>query len=334
MNNRMRKELDHIMQNITFTPAMIHRVHLRTHRRSLTYPVKRAIAIAIAAILLSTGALAAGMTLLEHLRGQMGPFGSQVVPVVTNHQAEAQGFRVQALASMSDSYNTTVFFSVEDTVGGRLDAYTHLRLDTEPLNDNWVAYTFGCRQLSFDAKTQTALFELSIDTGMAATVDAPVQPEDVIQFTIDEIIPGADQPGEDGLPLSLDQFTSYAGPWTISTTIERAAERTLSQPVNIWVAHVTDARLSPLGLYVSGSMETPSSLSNLVITMKDGAVYSYPGLTRGGGGPDQPDGSRPFQTYWSFCDPVSKEGTALTGPLDIDQVAKVTVSGIELPFAP
>lgn len=470
MNNRMRKELDHMMQNLTFDPAMMDRARRRTRRRGLTYPAKRAIAIAVAAVLLTTGALAAGITLLDRLRSQLGPFGGQVAPVVTSSQAEEQGFIVKALASMADSHSTKVYLSVQDTVGGRLDgssvlhfSFTDLSATKDESADTILSSSFGAQILSYDPSEQTAVFELSMENGPWANLSAPDTPRE-ISITVDRIQSGLhsldtpisipvsrlgtqvvsmqggpegrqpeimkDHPyqtlprpeqtpyaleGLDGVRLSsfgmdaqgilhvlfelpealraaqdsfslsgtivdpdapdtplyepqsfhgrrfpsvdgryvdfyatgyppvsnwpedavLQIYGSYAtlpliqGEWTVQTTIEPAPERTLSQPTQVWVASITDARLSPLGLSVKGTMEKSSSLSNLVITMEDGTVYSYPGTSAGiHGGPP----SYSFVDYWDFSDPAREGGVPLAGPLDIDKVAKVTVSGVELPF--
>ncbi len=165
MNDRMREEIDNMMQNITFDPAMMQRTRTKSRGHSITHAAKRALALAVAAAILTTGAFALGVSLLQHIRNQMGSFGSQVVPVITANEAQDQGLKVSVVGSMSDSYNTKVYLAIQDMTGDRLDENIKLEMHCKAKEDMPAGIRAGSayppRQLSYDKETKTALFELT-----------------------------------------------------------------------------------------------------------------------------------------------------------------------------
>ena len=170
MNDRMREEIDNMMQNITFDPAMMQRTRTKY---SITHAAKRALALAVAAAILTTGAFALGVSLLQHIRNQMGSFGSQVVPVITANEAQDQGLKVSVVGSMSDSYNTKVYLAIQDTTGDRLDENTKLEAFCEAKekgqNASIIGVVYPPKQISYDKETKTALFEMRAERRDLAT---------------------------------------------------------------------------------------------------------------------------------------------------------------------
>ncbi len=155
-----------MMQNITFDPAMMQRTRTKY---SITHAAKRALALAVAAAILTTGAFALGVSLLQHIRNQMGSFGSQVMPIAATCQTEDEGFEFSVVASMGDGYVTHVYVQVKDTIGGRLNenSYMHyIMMDTtghtgEKIPEwKFSGSLSGAPIISFDEQTQTALFEI------------------------------------------------------------------------------------------------------------------------------------------------------------------------------
>ena len=166
MNDRMREEIDNMMQNITFDPAMMQRTRTKY---SITHAAKRALALAVAAAILTTGAFALGVSLLQHIRNQMGSFGSQVMPIAATCQTEDEGFEFSVVASLCDGYQATVFVQVKDVVGGRLNQDKHMCFYIEETTGRtgeeipeWkYAGSFISRAPEvFDEQTQTAIYRV------------------------------------------------------------------------------------------------------------------------------------------------------------------------------
>jgi len=191
MNDRMREEIDNMMQNITFDPAMMQRTRTKSRGHSITHAAKRALALAVAAAILTTGAFALGVSLLQHIRNQMGSFGSQVVPVITANEAQDQGLKVSVVGSMSDSYNTKVYLAIQDTTGDRLDENTKLEAFCEAKekgqNASIIGVVYPPKQISYDKETKTALFEMRAERRDLAT---ETNGQHTLKIAIKSIQPG------------------------------------------------------------------------------------------------------------------------------------------------
>lgn len=205
-HDEMREQLDRSLSSVAFTPDMQQAVRQRLHGRQASRRLTRraAIAIALAAVLaLSAGAI--GLSVLDQIRSQAGPFG----PAIQSPAASAQvrdGIEVSVVGAYSDSYGATVYIAVRDTEHkNRLSANSHLKSwDLDAESDAQLS-RFGVLDLnnlvSYDDQTQTAIFCL---TGSGLEMSG-AQPGSQHTYTLTL---GAILPEEHKLTFTLPQSTA------------------------------------------------------------------------------------------------------------------------------
>lgn len=127
-------------------------------------PVKRfgrraAVALALCAALAVT-AVAAGPSVWNALREQLGPFGTYLS--AAEGTATDQGVRVELVASLSDGYTAMAYFTATDLTGGRFTDHTRVsaRLDGELAGLGGAA---GCKVISYDAEQNQLLVQVGLE---------------------------------------------------------------------------------------------------------------------------------------------------------------------------
>ncbi|WP_130870705.1 RNA polymerase sigma factor [Intestinimonas massiliensis (ex Afouda et al. 2020)] len=127
-------------------------------RRHLT---RRGLTVLAAAAVLTVTALAAGPTIWQAIRNDLGnraPYAAEVESV-----CEDQGIRLEGVTALADNRVLRVYFTARDLEGGRLSEDTYLDYSLENgQNTTWVWGSTAVEQLSYDPETQTALFVVTV----------------------------------------------------------------------------------------------------------------------------------------------------------------------------
>lgn len=117
------------------------------------------LAVAAAAVLTVT-ALAAGPTLWQAIRNDLGsraPYATEVEAA-----CEDQGVRIEAVQALADGRMVRVYFTARDLGGNRLDETTQISCSLMRTDrDVWPYGSYSVRQLSYDPDSRTCLFVLT-----------------------------------------------------------------------------------------------------------------------------------------------------------------------------
>ena len=116
--------------------------------------------LAVAAAVLTVSALAAGPTLWQAIRNDLGsraPYATEVEAA-----CEDQGVRIEAVRALADGRMVRVYFTARDLGGNRLDETTQISCSLMRTDrDVWPYGSYSVRQLSYDPDSRTCLFVLT-----------------------------------------------------------------------------------------------------------------------------------------------------------------------------
>lgn len=121
---------------------------------------RRGLVAAAAAAVLTVSALAAGPTLWQAIRNDLGsraPYATEVEAA-----CEDQGVRIEAVRALADGRMVRVYFTARDLGGNRLDETTQISCSLMRTDrDVWPYGSYSVRQLSYDPDSRTCLFVLT-----------------------------------------------------------------------------------------------------------------------------------------------------------------------------
>ena len=121
---------------------------------------RRGLLAVAAAAVLTVSALAAGPTIWQAIRNDLGsraPYATEVEAA-----CEDQGIRIEAVQALADGRMVRVYFTARDLGGNRLDETTQISCSLMGTDrDVWPYGSYSVRQLSYDPDSRTCLFVLT-----------------------------------------------------------------------------------------------------------------------------------------------------------------------------
>ena len=328
MNKRnMRRDLDMAMANITLSPArraeILRGIQPRRARR-LHWTVGRAVLAAILVVLLTFSAFAAAIPVLrEALQNALGSFTEQSQPI-TGIVTEDNGIVVRPVAALSDSGMTKVYIEIQDKTGSRLDGSYDVAIEiAHPLDDGPVHLVTDSRQISYDAESNTALYEARRPDSIAAENPTAT----VRVFLLD---PQA-APGEETI-----------GDWSFEIDLERVAERHFAPNATINGYRLFEVRISPISLtiWVENGVTDPTqpdynrieyAYMPITLTMRDGTVIHVSEKEENRilstDSPPSVDPQHEYEQYYH-----SEVQWMFDQPVNTDEVTAIIIDGVAVPL--
>ena len=315
------------MQNITLSPtrraAILHEIQPRRKHR-LHWTVGRAVLAAVLAVLLTFSAFAAAIPALrEALMNALGSFTEQSQPI-TGIVTEDNGIEVRPVAALSDSGMTKVYIEIQDKTGSRLDGTYDVEIEiAHPLDDDPVHLGTNSRQISYDAESNTALYEARRPDSIAAENPTAT----VRVFLLD---PQA-APGEETI-----------GDWSFEIDLERVAERRFAPDATINGYRLFEVRISPISLTIciENGVTDPTQLdynrieyayTPIMLTMRDGTVIHVTEKEENrilaADSPPSTDPQQECERYYH-----SEVQWMFEQPVNPDDVTAITIDGIDVPL--
>ena len=314
------------MQKITLPPeqraAILRRAQSRPHRLRRT--AGRAVLAAVLVVLLTFSAFAAASPALrEALQHVLGGFTEQSQPI-TGVAVEENGIEVRPVAALSDSGMTKVYIEIQDKTGSRLDGSYDVAIEiAHPIDDGPVHLSTNSRQISYDAESNTALYEAQRPDSIAA--DNPTAAIRV--FLLD---PQA-APGEETI-----------GSWSFEIDLERVIERHFTPDATINGYRLFEVRISSISLtvWVENGVTDPTqpdynrieyAYMPVTLTMRDGTVIHVTEKEENRIlAADSPPSADPQEEYEGYYH--SEVQWMFEQPVDPDAVTAITIDGVDVPL--
>lgn len=315
------------MANITLSPArraeILRGIQPRRARR-LHWTVGRAVLAAVLAVLLTFSAFAAAIPALrEALQNALGSFTEQSQPI-TGIVTEDNGIEVRPVAALSDSGMTKVYIEIQDKTGSRLDGSYDVAIEiAHPLDDGPVHLGTDSRQISYDAESNTALYEARRPDSIAAENPTAT----VRVFLLD---PQA-APGEENI-----------GDWSFEIDLERVAERHFAPSATINGYRLFEVRISPISLtiWVENGVTDPTqpdynrieyAYMPITLTMRDGTVIHVSAKEENRilstDSPPSVDPQHEYEQYYQ-----SEVQWMFDQPVNTDEVTAIIIDGVAVPL--